>query len=418
MTNDDMKEATPNADDGVATATVERASGGGGKKRMSRKERKEANKSKKKTCAVVTPPAATTTSTSDDTYLACYVPIEVPKQPSEEVLKGDSSKTGKKKASYDDEGGEGSTSNTSLGKWFPNALLIKCAVNYTNTGQLLLNSPSLKEKDFRMENPNASLVLFYQYSSAAAGKQWSQHQVKLLMTYLATVARQRHLGGRIRVATEGVNATISAVDMPNVTAKETLRHFAQDLKNFDPVVFASTDFKYIDDLPADRHFKELRIIPVQELVFYDIKEGEAPLKPDTTSGGIHLEAKDYHEMLKKDNAVVIDVRNHYESIIGRFDGQEAIGGATYIDPMMRKSTDFKSWLEKEETKEKLKDKTVLMFCTGGIRCERASAYLKNKLGNEVEEVYQVRCCICVDCLYPSLSVLLTVTLFYLSPLLL
>jgi predicted sulfurtransferase len=63
---------------------------------------------------------------------------------------------------------------------------------------------------------------------------------------------------------------------------------------------------------------------------------------------------------------------------------------------MRKSTDFKSWLEKEETKEKLKDKTVLMFCTGGIRCERASAYLKNKLGNEVEEVYQVRCCICVD----------------------
>jgi hypothetical protein len=57
---------------------------------------------------------------------------------------------------------------------------------------------------------------------------------------------------------------------------------------------------------------------------------------------------------------------------------------------MRKSTDFKNWLAKEETKEKLKDKTVLMFCTGGIRCERASAYLKNKLGDEVQGVYQLQ----------------------------
>eukprot|EP00429_Kryptoperidinium_foliaceum_P004845 CAMPEP_0176015180 /NCGR_PEP_ID=MMETSP0120_2-20121206/7204_1 /TAXON_ID=160619 /ORGANISM="Kryptoperidinium foliaceum, Strain CCMP 1326" /LENGTH=266 /DNA_ID=CAMNT_0017348141 /DNA_START=56 /DNA_END=858 /DNA_ORIENTATION=+ len=135
------------------------------------------------------------------------------------------------------------------------------------------------------------------------------------------------------------------VDMPNVLAKESLRHFAQDLKNFDPVVFASTDFKYyIDDLPADRHFKELRIIPVQELVFYDIKEDEAPLQPGVTesntgeSGGVHLDAKEYHEMLKKDNAVVIDVRNQYETIIWRFDGQQSVGGASYyIDPMMEKA---------------------------------------------------------------------------------
>lgn len=360
---------------------------------MSKKERKEANRVKKKLGTA--PPKDSSTPDDekdavddDHDFLASYSPIDVPKQPSQEVLDNESSNAGKKKISYNDEGGEGN-SNGTLGKWFPNALLVKCAVNYTNTGQLLLNSTNLKKEDVHMSNPTASLVLFYQYTSAAAGKQWSQHQVKLLMTYLSTVAKKRHLGGRIRVATEGVNATISAVDMPTVSAKESLRHFAQDLKNFDSTVFASTDFKYIDDLPADRHFKELRIIPVQELVFYDIKESDAPLKPDVPTGGIHLEAKDYHEMLKKDNAVVIDVRNHYETIIGRFDGQQAVGGASYIDPMMRKSTDFKGWLEKEETKQKLKDKTVLMFCTGGIRCERASVYLKNKLGNEVEGVYQV-----------------------------
>jgi predicted sulfurtransferase len=57
---------------------------------------------------------------------------------------------------------------------------------------------------------------------------------------------------------------------------------------------------------------------------------------------------------------------------------------------MRKSTDFTQWLAKDETKEKLKNKTVLMFCTGGIRCERASAYLKKELGDQVEGVYQLQ----------------------------
>jgi predicted sulfurtransferase len=97
-------------------------------------------------------------------------------------------------------------------------------------------------------------------------------------------------------------------------------------------------------------------------------------------GGVHLDPHDYHEMLKRDDAVVIDVRNHYEAAIGRFEGQmmgegangggddddlnAKGGGARYIDPRMRKSTDFTSWLTEPETKEKLEGKTVLMFCTG------------------------------------------------------
>ena len=360
-------------------------------KRISRKERKAAKKSKRpqSTNLVEVPTQGSSSSVSlYDDFLKSYSSVEVPKEPSKEVLEAskDSSKT---TISHDDEGGG---TSGSLGKWFPDALLLKCPVNYTNTGQLLLNGSGLTSEDVRMQNPTSSLVLFYQYSSAAAGKQWSQNQVKLLMTYLTMVAKRRNLGGRIRVAQEGVNATISAVDMPKISAKESLRHFGQDLKNFDSKVFSETDFKYIDDLPADRHFKELRIIPVQELVFYDIKEAEAPLRPghEKPAGGVHLDAKAYHEMLKKENAVVIDVRNHYEAIIGRFDGQEAVGGASYIDPKMRKSTDFKNWLAKEETKDKLKDKTVLMFCTGGIRCERASAYLKNKIGDQVAGVYQLQ----------------------------
>jgi predicted sulfurtransferase len=175
-----------------------------------------------------------------------------------------------------------------------------------------------------------------------------------------------------------------------------------DLQQFDPKAFAKTDFKFVDQLQIDRHFKEVKLLPVQELVFYGISSKEAPLD----KGGIHLEPNEYHEMLKQENAVVIDVRNHYEAAIGRFDGQTkpkeshdkdgaegslgGKGGAEYLDPMMRKSTDFPSWLEKPETKKKLEGKTVLMYCTGGVRCERASSYLKTKMGNDVKGVYQLQ----------------------------
>ena len=65
---------------------------------------------------------------------------------------------------------------------------------------------------------------------------------------------------------------------------------------------------------------------------------------------------------------MIDVRNAYESEIGKFAGA--------LDPQMRKSTDFPGWLRKPETQDKLKGKQVLMYCTGGVRCERASALLQ------------------------------------------
>ncbi len=371
------------------------------KRRLSKKERKALKKQKSSGKKISTDDllyASTNTATSASTepntaeLMRNYESIQVPDQPSTDITlsKGDKKTSG----NDHDEGGSG---GRTLGKWFPSAQLIKCSVNFTNTGRLLTNGTvSSIDKD-KTKNPKSSLVLFYQYTEKQ--KKWSPTQVKILMTYLSIVAKKRNLGGRIRVAQEGVNATLSAVDMPTkngATAMETLRYVAQDLRNFDPV-FNNTDFKFMDDLSPDRHFKELKIIPVQELVFYGIREEDAACQ----EGGVHLDAVEYHEMLKEDNTVVIDVRNHYEAVIGRFDGQEKnnksndkekgrSSGAEYIDPMMRKSTDFTQWLAKEETKEKLKDKKVLMYCTGGIRCERASAYLKKEMGNEVEGVFQLQ----------------------------
>ena len=206
----------------------------------------------------------------------------------------------------------------SLGKWFPTARTVKSSVCYSND-QAAGGSAATGAAD---REPRASLVLFYQYVSPP----WSQSTVTRLMSHLARIARDHrtNVGGRIRVSTEGVNCTISAASTgggtadPGFEAARTLRHLAEDLRRFDPVAFRDTDFKYIDGLSADRHFKELKLIPVKELVFYGIREEDcagakkgggaedsAPKEGKEVKGGVHLDAKDYHEMLKREDAVVI-----------------------------------------------------------------------------------------------------------------
>jgi predicted sulfurtransferase len=215
------------------------------------------------------------------------------------------------------------------------------------------------------------------------------------------------LGGRIRIAPEGLNATVSSVDeLPTAGSLDTtavvpalvrLRHFARDLQRFDDA-FQTTDFKFVANLSADRHFSQLKLFPVQELVYYGLDPGAAPL----SKTGVHLTPQEFHRMLSQPDTVVVDVRNHYETAIGRFDGQllpqreesdspvDHIerGGAAYIDPKMRKSTDFPSWLE--ASKDQLRGKRVLNFCTGGVRCVRASAHVNHVLGDQVQGVYQLQ----------------------------
>merc|ERR550537_1926693 len=77
--------------------------------------------------------------------------------------------------------------------------------------------------------------------------------------------------------------------------------------------------------------------------------------------------------MAKPNTVIVDIRNAYENAIGHFVSPE--GGAELVDPKMRLSYEFPKWLNSPETQEKLSGKTVMMYCTGGIRCERASALM-------------------------------------------
>ena len=247
----------------------------------------------------------------------------------------------------------------SLGAWFPTATTRKV--------------PMLTS------DQKCSILLFYHY---VRPKEMTKPRTEALKTFLDRLTHKLQIGGRIRYAQEGLNCTVSGTS-------EHLRMFAARLSGTQPAgfgtEFADTDFKFIDDLPHDRSFKDLRLIPVKELVFYGVGEDSAPL----AKGGVHLRPKEYHEKMQEKDTVIVDVRNSYEAEIGRFTGEEKEGGAEYIDPGMRKSTDFKFWLDKPETQEKLKGKQVLLYCTGGVRCERASALVNHKIGNDIKGVYQL-----------------------------
>lgn len=260
--------------------------------------------------------------------------------------------------------GNGDEGSKSLGSWFPNA--------------------SVRKTKALGKDDRCSLLLFYHYVNPLMSEGRKAH----LQKFLDELTSELGLGGRLRIAREGLNCTISG-------SRDCVRGFAERLKDWGSTSLKEgqvtpfgncEQFKFVDDLPPDRAFKDCKVIPVNELVFYGVGEQEAPL----TKGGVHLNPKDYHKKMEEDNAVIIDVRNSYEADIGKFVGQEGKGGAEYIDPKMRKSTDFKAWLGKEETKEKLKGKQVLMYCTGGVRCERASALLKTTYGDShVDGVYQL-----------------------------
>ena len=136
------------------------------------------------------------------------------------------------------------------------------------------------------------------------------------------------------------------------------------------------DFKYVDGLPRNQMLKGIKCWPVAEIVTYGFDARNAPLD----KGGTHLAPADFHKALEDPDAVVIDVRNYNESLIGKF----APPGDKVLDPMMRRSTEFPQWVA--DNRHKLEDKKVLMYCTGGVRCERASAYMGSQ---GIKNVFQL-----------------------------
>lgn len=200
------------------------------------------------------------------------------------------------------------------------------------------------------------ILLFYKYVQITYPKQIIKWQKK--------ICQDLGLTGRIMVGHEGINATIAG------TNESTIHYKAIMSKH---PLFDGIDFKESDG--TTDAFNRLYITERKEIVHLGIDPEHLGVK----DGGKHLTPAQAHDLIsrKSENLVVLDARNDYEWKIGRFEGA--------ITPDIKNFREFPKYIE--DNLEQFRDKEVLMYCTGGIRCERATAVLKVK--NVAKEVYQI-----------------------------
>ncbi len=169
--------------------------------------------------------------------------------------------------------------------------------------------------------------------------------------------------GRIYIAREGINAQMSV-------PQENFNAFLQTLNNHP--IFENIPIKYaIED--NGKSFYKLSIKVKEKLVADGLDDGTF----DVTNVGRHLNAREFHDLVETGEHIVVDVRNHYESEIGHFKGAIRPEADTF-----REEINMITDLLKDNKESKL-----LLYCTGGIRCEKASAYLKHHGFKDVNQLH-------------------------------
>ena len=173
---------------------------------------------------------------------------------------------------------------------------------------------------------------------------------------LKKILKKLSIYGTILVGSEGINGTIAAKNEKHLN-KAII--YLKNLKGFNDL-----DIKFSDS--KKNPFIRLKIKLKQEIVTI----GDKSIDP-TKSVGEYVNPEDWNSLLEEENILLIDTRNDYENSIGSF--KDA------INPKTQKFRDFPKWLKDQDfTHEDKNNKKVAMFCTGGIRCEKASSLMKNE----------------------------------------
>ncbi|KAI7827964.1 hypothetical protein BC939DRAFT_394601 [Gamsiella multidivaricata] len=192
------------------------------------------------------------------------------------------------------------------------------------------------------------------------------------------------LCGKVKIAGEGINATLSGCSS-SITAY--IDHLT-DLTEFKPLglsrsanpetkeeraILEKRRYDFFKPTPGCRHVfgGTISIKVVEEICPLGAPEVSVYNDPEYKRG--KLSPSVFHQKLKelegKENVVVLDVRNYYESSIGQFPGA--------ITPPIRKFSSFRDYVDRN--KNQFTGKTILSYCTGGIRCEKATSYLRQSL---------------------------------------
>jgi predicted sulfurtransferase len=201
----------------------------------------------------------------------------------------------------------------------------------------------------------SKIVLFYCYT-------YFEYPERILK-WQRQICQNLGLTGRIIIAHEGINGTVAGSDQAIETYKSILRKHPQ---------LADMDIK--ESAGDQSCFPRMRIVVKNEIVNLGLKE---TARIENT--GVHLTPEQTHTLLtnRPQDLVILDTRNKCESAIGLF--------TDAIKADIEHFRDLPAYIDQHI--DLFKDKEVLMYCTGGVRCERATAYLK-ELGVS-KEVYQI-----------------------------
>ncbi len=216
-----------------------------------------------------------------------------------------------------------------------------------------VNKAVLKQQMLASDEARTTLS-FYKY-----------HQIQnttFFRNYLYHHLDNIHVCGRIYIAAEGINGQVSVPD----------RNMDKFNQIFEDITFLSgirRNFAIEDD---GKSFYVLKI-KIRNRILAD---GLDDSTFDASKGGKHLSAIEFNSLTTQEDVVVVDMRNHYESEVGHFDGAITPDVETFREslPII------------EDMLDEHRDKHIIMYCTGGIRCEKASAYYKHR---GFDKVYQL-----------------------------
>lgn len=213
----------------------------------------------------------------------------------------------------------------------------------------LYNTLSAKEREALLEQAGDDRLTLSFYKYAKIGNP------KIFRNHLFISWNDMEVLGRIYVAHEGINGQLS---LP--------------AKNFDVFKDFLDGIYFLKDVRLNiaieqnlKSFLKLKVKVRNKIVADGLNDDTF----DVTNKGVHVNASTFNDLIEDPETILVDMRNHYESEIGHFKGAITPDVDTFRDSLD---------IIEEDLKEHKEDKKLVMYCTGGIRCEKASAYYKHK----------------------------------------
>ncbi|GAA0715086.1 rhodanese-related sulfurtransferase [Aquimarina litoralis] len=213
----------------------------------------------------------------------------------------------------------------------------------------LYNKLSAKERAALIDDAGTDRLTLSFYKYAHIGN------TEIFRNHLFINWNELDVLGRIYVANEGINGQLS-VPAPNFNAFK---------EHLDSITFLENVRLNIAREQDVKSFLKLKVKVRKKIVADGLNDDTF----DVTNKGVHVDAEKFNQLIEDPDTILVDMRNHYESEIGHFKGAITPDVDTFRDSLD---------IIEEDLKEHKEDKNLVMYCTGGIRCEKASAYYKHK----------------------------------------